>query len=447
MLIGFLIASALCLLLVRRSRVPAHLPLAVFCLAYGITTVIGATIISVQQGGDLWALYGGGLDTTILSDYSSFKYLFLLYSPCIVCPLVIWLSSHGAGNRLPRMLRLLEYQVDRISFAIVSVFMMGYCLALLLAKGYLKLTNLAQASGDYYASIGLRSEIFSSLGTVFFGLLYMGLPTLAHFALHKAVTTRTWFWRFCFLGLVLTVSLLTLLTIQKAPLFVFFLSLAIGYVVLKRGRLWVLLVSCAVGFLALNSIQLFVLGDWSALQGFYLIVFRMANGFPYYVNAYPRIVPHPGPDFALDLLGLAPKPNTTATVFNLMYPEVLYVQGNAPAPAHVDAYAQAGIWFSMMTLVIIGIYLYLVALLKTKVHDTLGYVFYIEGIVLAYYLTQVTIRDCLLTGYGLVWIAAPIVFLMVVDKCIKLGIGNVRLRCDRLTAIWRPSENIPVGRE
>jgi hypothetical protein len=433
MLIVFLLLSVISLHAVRRTK-GSKLPLIVYCIAYGLTTVIGATIISVQHGGLLWALYGGGLDTSVLTDYDSLSYDFLLFAPFIIVPFtIIFVSRLRTGYVSSVVNRFVTaHDVDSYSYIFVLVLFSGYCFFTLYRFGYLSLNNVLHLEGDFVGAMELRSEIFARLGRVFFGLLYTGLPTLTQIALYKAFKTGEWKWRYCFFSVVFMTVFLVLLTAQKSPLFVYFLSLVLGYVVLKGTKPWLLIAAGGGGFLLLNLIQGFVLGAWQAIQGFYLIIFRTANSFPYYLNIYPSVVPYRGIDIALDLIGLSARPDQPETVFNFMYPTVTWVQGTSPAPAHVAAYSQAGMWFAVVTLVFIGWYLHFLSELRTTRDSVFGYALFVEGLIAAYYLTQITVRDVLLTGYGLVWVAIPIVLLVGTCKILNAAIANVRDERNRL---------------
>ncbi len=429
MLAVFLVLSAASLWLGCRAKSDSRAPLMIFCGAYVVTTVIGSVIISVEHGGDLWRLYGGGIDTTLITDYGSFTYLLLLFSPLIICPLTFLLLAktkcHGILWRSVTTLTFLD--ADSLSFMIVLMLLGGYCLLDLYSHGDLSLSRLIGVQGDYVAVISLRDQIFNSMGRVFFGLLYMSLPTLAHFALYKAVRIASWTWRLLFLLTSLLTCLLILLTFQKSLLLLFLLSLAMGLAILGRLKIWMLFTSGIGAFLLLNSIQIFILGDWQALQGLYLIIFRMANAFPFYVNLYPRVLPYMGIDLGLDLFGLVPKPNEVETVFNYMYPAINWAQGAAPAPAHLAAYAQAGIWFSVVTMLFIGWYLSFLAALKTKTNTSVGYVLFVQGLTGAYYLTQITVRGFLLTSYGLIWVITPVILLLGTMQLLKHATANASI--------------------
>jgi hypothetical protein len=429
MLVVFLVLSVASMWLAYRRKLDGRAPLMIFCGAYIVTTVIGSTIISIQRGGELWRLYGGGIDTTLITDYGSFQYLFLLYSPLILCPLTYLLFAKiEFPDTLWRPVTILtSLDADYLSFAITLTMIGGYCVLMMYFHGFLRLSSLINVQGDYVAAIQMREMIFNSMGRIFFGLLYMSLPTLAHFSLYKAVRIASWPWRLLFLLTSFVNCILILLTFQKSLLLLFLLSLAIGLAILGRLKPWMLFGSATGVFLLLNAIQVFVLKDWEALQGLYLIVFRMANAFPFYVNLYPRILPYTGIDFGLDIFGLVPKSNEVETVFSYMYPSINWVQGAAPAPAHLAAYAQFGIWFSVVTMLFIGWYLSFIARLKTRANTSVGYVLFIQGLMGAYYLTQITVRGFLVTSYGLIWVVTPILLLLGTEQFLKYATANVRI--------------------
>ena len=107
-----------------------------------------------------------------------------------------------------------------------------------------------------------------------------------------------------------------------------------------------------------------------------------------------------------------------------MYPGITWAQGAAPGAAHLAAYAQAGIWFVIATLAFIGWYLSLVAQLKP---DTpVGYVLFVQGLVGAYYLTQIAVRGFLTTSYGLIWVLVALLLLLATAQLLKYATMNVR---------------------
>jgi len=426
MLIAFLIVSVLTMASANRSGKSLRFALNVYCLSYILTTAIGAAIISVDQGGSWWRLSGGGLDTAILSDYSSPLYYFLLFSPLIVCPIGVSFFDRLRLSREPSQLNMLvgRLDADPWSFSILLAVLAGYCLLTMYAKGFLRLDNITGVQGDYTAAILLRARIFGSVGTFFFAQIYVGLPALSHFALFKAFQTRLLVWKFLFVIPAGTTIFLILLTLQKGTLLVYFLSLGLGLLVMERIRFKAAIVLGGVTFLFLNAFQIFILGEWEVLQSLYLILFRMANSFPYYVNLFPRVLPYTGVDLGLDMVGLAPGRSENLQAFNYMFPDIRWTQGAAPAPAHVVAYAQAGIWFSILILLFIAAYLVLLSRLKKNTGNPFGYVLFLQGTVGAYYLTQISIRDFVCSSYGLIWTLFVLGVMAASATIVKYAVRN-----------------------
>jgi len=399
----------------RYASTGLRLPLGIYCGAYLLTTVIGATIIALPGGRELWIEYNGGADTAVLQSFTNARYWFLLYSPLLVPPFVAMtaerirlLPSARTANRRPPEITLL-------AFAIVFALFAGYCFFTLSINGYLgDAVGILRLEGDYVSVIQLRADIFSDLGRTFFGLLYVGLPILSHVAFYQALKLREYKWRFAFVFSVFTICILVLLTAQKGPLILYFLSLTIGYSVIRRVRIWAITGAALICLATLNAFQILVVGDWSMLQSAFLVIFRMANAFPYYCSLFPEVLHFTGIDVGLDLVGLVPKPNENEVVFDYMYPDVHWVQGAAPAPAHLAAYAQGGMPFAVATLLLIGIAVAVVASAGRRLERALSYGAYIGGLLFLYYLTQITVRGALITNYGLAWAA---VVLLALRSC------------------------------
>jgi hypothetical protein len=406
---GASVAAIVWLLTWRRCSLQLRLGLAIYCGAYFVTTALGATIIALPGGIDLWMAYNGGANAAIVENIGSLSYWFLLYAPFFI---PMWLALL-LERRLPTpgrsFPRLPSIPISFAGFCTVFIACSLYLYAMLARYGYLNPSGLQAFEGDYVGLILYREEIFSRMGRTFFGLLYMGIPTLAVIALAKAVKSREAVWRTAFLACSAVVISCILLTAQKAPIVVYVLTVAAGFVVLKGVRFWSITVALVGGFSMINAFQIFPLGDWSALQSIFLVVFRMANSFPFYLSLFPSTVPYTGIDLGLDVIGLAPRPNENEIVFTYMYPQVTWAQGAAPAPAHVSAYAQAGLWFAVATLCVIGIFLAVLAKIGKNIENPYRFAIYVQGLVLLYYLTQITLRGVLITNYGAVWVIAILI--------------------------------------
>lgn len=418
-----MIVSAVVLVFAYRLGSQAlRIPLTVYCGAYIITTLIGATIIGFPRGAAFWVAHNGGAEPSILYAASGARYWFLLYAPLIIPPLVAcWLHP---TRIVPTRWRTIVQRasVDFAAFVFVFAAAAGYCAVRLAIGGYLT-TSILSVQGDYVSMIQLRAEMFEGLGRVFFGILDIGLPILSNVALYQALKLRSARWQIVFAATVATTCLLVLLTAQKAPLVLYLATLAIGFVVIRGLRSWVILATVVSCLLTINVLQLFVMPSWDIAESSYLVVFRMANSFPYYTKLYPEVLPYTGVDVGLDLLGLVPKPTETANIFDYMYPGVDWVQGDAPAPAHVAAYAQGGMPIAVPTLIIIGIALALVAAAGEGVRNATSYAAYVAGLLFLYYLTQVTLRGALITNYGIAWAAVTLLALSTCSSLVRNAVS------------------------
>jgi hypothetical protein len=137
-------------------------------------------------------------------------------------------------------------------------------------------------------------------------------------------------------------------------------------------------------------------------------VFRMAASFPYYVEIFSD----PGERCGIETnrLPLLPRERCFAPtkVFPRMYPDVTFVQGFAPAPAHVSAFAEAGLGYSFVVLVLGGFILGFSWRLSLHRASPLFWAIGTATCVFAYYLSQVSLTGALTYSHGLVWYFAPL---------------------------------------
>ncbi len=386
-----------------------HLPLATFGGSYLVTTVVGATLIGVV-GPEVIDLDGWGLDTSRLRDLSSLTYWGLLFAPLIVPPLVYLLvrdlvrrlakPPHGARRERP---------IGVLPYTLLFGAMTAYCLVLMERQGFTLDSSFWTAlQWDYTAIILLRNDVIEKLGNYFAGIVYVSLPTLSHCALAECVRERRLAWRVLF-GLTFTVTaLLCVAIMQKSPLLIYTMSLSFGLVYLGVIRPRTLALVSLAGFATLSVLIWLSTGQWGLRITAELMVFRTASAFPWYVKLYPDVLPHFGADFGLHLLGIVTPPRDNLDVFAYMYPSVTWVQGASAAPAHIRAFAQAGVGFSVAVLCFIGVAIAAVDELRVRARGPLRYAAYMQGLMFLYYLTQVSVVDALLSSYGLCWALAAL---------------------------------------
>jgi hypothetical protein len=210
----------------------------------------------------------------------------------------------------------------------------------------------------------------------------------------------------------------------KGLLIVFGIFVGLGFFELKKIRLSSFCVNGGVLLVILTTLQALVVDGWQTIDSVKLIFFRMACSFPYYLSLYPDPFPHPGMDLGLHIVGLAAPPRMSVDVCNMMYPAVDWVQGNAPAPAHVMAYSEAGYIYSVCCLIMIGVVIYLSSVAKRNVRGPLSFALYVQSLVCLYYCTQVSLREALVSCYGFCWAVIAVSLLYLVNGYLNVSSGR-----------------------
>ncbi len=138
------------------------------------------------------------------------------------------------------------------------------------------------------------------------------------------------------------------------------------------------------------------------------IFFRMGSAFPFYVAVFAD--PRERCGIETNSLPLLPVPSCVLPrkVFDAMYPSVNWVRGFAPAAAHVSAYGEVGLGYSVMVLVAAGLAL---GIGSALIATGSGSAFVGVGIavsLLAYYLTQVPFLGALTYSHGAIFFLVPV---------------------------------------
>jgi hypothetical protein len=118
--------------------------------------------------------------------------------------------------------------------------------------------------------------------------------------------------------------------------------------------------------------------------------------------------------------------NDNVRVFQYMYPQVLWVQGAAAAPAHVRAFAQGGFTAAIFVLLLTGVLIALIGRLKNVSDRPLLFGLYIQGLICLYFLTQTSLRGAFIESYGLKYACFALGMLWVTRKVVAAAIGNIR---------------------
>lgn len=415
-LVTFSTAALLVVWLVWRYVDPAvRLPYGLFCGFYILTSGIGGAVAAVTNG-DILDTLGWGLDLSVLQNINTLSYWTMLYGPLIVPGLtMVVLHDFSLPERsVEGCLKNYRDGLDNSTLLTVFGLFAGYCFGKLALQGQLgSIFMWFTLKSDFLSMMLLRENLMQNLGSIFFGLVYITLPMLSFCALYRLIETRKATWLATFGLLSGSNVLLCMALMQKSPVLLYMVFVGIACVELKLVR-WQALGGVAGAFLViLTTLQSFMLEDWDYFRSINLLTFRMAQSFPYYMSVYPDVIDYAGIDLGLHLFGIGEVARDNLDVFNYMYPDVTWVQGAAPGPSHLRAYAQGGIPFAMLTLVLIGMCLKAVVALRKSIDGPASFAIYISSLVFLYYLTQTSLRESVLSCYGIFWAVVGLVPLML----------------------------------
>ncbi|MFO1021004.1 MAG: hypothetical protein U0903_09940 [Planctomycetales bacterium] len=405
--------------LVWRYGAPAvRMPYFIYLGFYVLTTGIGGVALALTNG-DLLETFEWGLDVSVLGDLNNLRYWALLYGPLLIPGIVIVLFQD---------FRVVEYGIETTlasyrdglncsTLLLVYLAFMAYCIAKLAMHGYLLgITMWFTLQGDFLSMMVFRDTLVTTLGTLFFGLTYITLPMLSLCALYQFGKTRKMAWAALFLFMFGGNVFLSMTLVQKSPVIIFMVFQGIACVEMKLIR-WQGMIAMFCGIVGmLNLMQSFYLQDWDYARSLNLMIFRMAHCYPYYMAVYPDVLPFGGIDLGLHLIGIGEASRDNFDVFKYMYPQITWVEGATPGPAHVRAYSQGGEWFALFTLALIGFALKAVGSLRGRINGPVSFAFYIQSLVFVYYLTQTSFREAILSCYGLFWAFIGIIPLVLFNQ-------------------------------
>jgi len=429
-LLGFLCAlggSLYAYFAVRRAPQDLRLPLQVFLWFYVVTTAIGATLLAVPLIRELWAFTFPSMDTRWLAPEEGGGYWFMVWAPLVVTPpAAAWCYPR---LRTPAVLaaRLFAQRIDLLPATLVATLMCGYCFVNLGLNGYLGVSPLStEFVGIYRLNIQLRAEIFSTLGTLHFACIYMGIPAVAMVAFCNAARRRGHAWTALFITLSAALTVLYAATLTKSNILIYGVEVVVAGQVLGIIRLRGVVAAVILGMLVLSALTTLLAGGNPldiAITG-YNILFREASNVPFYLAIFPQQIPYVGIDVGLGGFGIGPTVPTNQVVSNYMFPHETWVQGAAPAAAHVMAYAQGGYLWSFITMMLVGLWIAVSGQLKRLAHNPVVFSGFIGSVTTCYYLSQSDLVGAFNVTYGYRWWLAALVMLIAVQRSMAMALPH-----------------------
>jgi len=390
-----------------------------FYIFYFASNMLGAIIFGLAGQISYGFLIDTIIDQYIQGEYVTGAYAsvywLLLFSPFLILPLVCLRSKYKLKIDLPA-LRFKSALPPFIFCVVILIAVMLAEIAFTHSWGILTLQNLSNSKEDYTDYIIGRGDVYASMSNRFFGYLYMTVPFFAHIAVYHGIikTSHTLTWRILAAILIVFIALISIGINQKSPLILFLISILVGVSLIKKlsVKFFILVPVIVIGIV--NFLQVFIQGSdgWSILLSVFHTLFRAPASLPFYVNYFPEHLPFVGIDFGiLETLHI---PATIATdniqMHSIMwgqYFEKFGITGSVAAPFQYRAYAQAGLFFALSNVVLVGLFICFFGwLYKKKIlgDAAVSHAFFAQSLIVLYYLSQTHIRDCIWSSYGIVWV-------------------------------------------
>jgi hypothetical protein len=460
--------------MVAKLLQPSAIPIVTYLCAYFGTSVLGAAVLLTPFGQAQAKIFLPDFDPARMQTFGSALYLTMLFAPLLLVPafaLVGLRASDRAMRRLPQF-KITDPSTGML-YALMAIFA-GWCFYKLAAAGHLYPDLLFDRSKLCTDRITRRVELFTQLRYVFYAFAYAALPLVSMMFLVKGIRDRNSADLIGFGLSFIAIFYFYASIYMKAPFLTYFLILLVGLLVAGQ-RWWKALVLigalAAVAFAAssmaldctdyrdvartletpLSTTPASPVGtpppatakspvaasptpktapDFAATSptpkeptpAFAIfagtlpiarnLVFRMAIAFPYYVEMFADATERCGIDG--NRIPLIPKQKCFPAnkVFSAMYPAVTYVQGQAPAAAHVSAVAELGPWFSLLVVIVSGVAIGMASGFARFCEPVLSAGMIAAASVFAYNLTQVPFVGALTYSQGFVVFLFPVALIL-----------------------------------
>ena len=431
-----------------------RLPVTISIAAYVLTTMLGAALLPFQLGRDQAAAFMGYVPPILEgSTLGSATYWFLLLLYPVVLPVGAMIGARVLGAH--RSL-VIPPPPLWLPLALVAA-MIVFCAYRLALNNGLDVSIAWNRSVCYDAKMVRRSALLQGLGNPFFFVAFAGLPALTCYLLARGIKQRERAGLAAFAVALAALLYLDLATLQKAPLMV--LALMLLLTLILSG--WGIVRSCAVVipaagllFIGLSFSQFCTqpAAQWAPgtttgqaapqskpfqtaqvlrdlpLQTARSFVFRMAIGFPYYVETFEDPAERCGIERSFLARIVGPQHcSPPQKIFSRVYPSINYAVGYQPAPVSVSAYAEAGPWYALLATLGVGVLIGLIARLAST-RDPISITLLVATCVFGYYAAQASLTGALLDSYGIVWLVLPIAAMVAASAAIRRRSVTATLR-------------------
>lgn len=405
---------------------------------YSATTGLGAALFVTDFGKDQLALFlaSGAPDIPVIGG--AVYWSLLLSLVLIVAPVAILVDRSLPHNRTGKIMT-----IDIPTWVPIAIggAMVTFCVIKLAMAGGLTMHEVWNRSVCFPQKMERRAELIRLLGNRYYSFTYSSLPILSCFLLARAMLQKDLAAWIAFPIFSLVLIWLDAATVMKAPIIIYLgfigLTLALCGFGLIRSFL-VIIPTAIVIFYSLSFAQFcgHELAQWkpsenvathsltvdSKMLHFARSAFlRMSASFPYYAQTFDDPNQRCGIETPMSLVKNPCFPPTK--IFNIMYPNVRYVQGFAPAPLNVSAFAELGPVYTCVSLIICGVIIGVLAFFGRR-QNPLSVAISVSACAYSYYVTQSSLTGSLFDSYGLIWLVFPLALMIAASH----AIGYARTR-------------------
>ena len=446
---------------------PLRMPLLIYFAAYTLTTVIGAAALLDEVGLRQFQIHQPMFRPEDYPLVGSMTYWVLLLSPFFLVPIGAVAGGRAANiklvNRLARFMNSEENYIIPIVYAIAAA-CTAYCLWKLFVTGAYFPALYFDRTLNCNARLTRRIELFGELRYLYYAFAYAVVPIGATVALLSWEKDGRGFHAGMFVALFTAVMYLNIVLYMKANLVVFCLVLLFGCILAKATFRFLLtvglfavvclllmqgLLGCyrnsfpetsrssgavSVALATSRSTGAHEMSGDAWASAFYLVadtqptrsqmspeavfvdaavifarsvVFRMAASVPYYVQIFSNPDERCGiessslPFFTRETCHPPTKVGTRVNPGP--------IQEFVSAPAHITAYAELGLAYAVIVLLLGGSMMGFFWGIAQKANSPLFWSVGAAVCAFAYYLTQAGFTGALVHSYGFVWYLFPVV--------------------------------------
>ncbi|MEH2511218.1 putative RecA/RadA family phage recombinase [Nitrobacteraceae bacterium AZCC 1564] len=430
----------------------ALLPTLTFVLAYGATTVVGASFL-LDPFGQAQFQYFMGTDTVqYMATLGGLSYWSLLLMPLALAPIgaiVGYKLSQPTISGIANSFVTLRLWLP--SAALLLILLTAYCAYKLWLSDALVPLAAVDPKICIEEKIQRRMDLINSLGNHVYKVLYTAVPILVALTLADAIQRKK---RSPLILSGLSILLGTWLCValyMKAPILIILIGAAVAGMASGISGVIVLPTAIAVGaviFTALSVTQVckapnptstvyhLPMGKspaeavklkleppgkeasadqkilYYAVQVARAPIFRMAAGFPYYVDIFSNPIERCGV-WAPHIFPSSCFPPIKA--YEVAYPFKPHgTTGYLPAPVNTSALAEAGYLYSVAATLLVGFIIGLISMF-CGYRTPFSVAATVAACIFAYYASQVSLTASLIDSYGLVWLALTIVVTWIVS--------------------------------